>query len=172
MVPKEHSMAECDIVIRCGEIVTAAGSVGCADIGVTDGTVVQIGGALTGRRELDAAGKLVLPGGVDAHVHLLSQDEASTAPGWVDDFGSGSAAALAGGITTLGNMTFPLPDEPPLAALEREAAVARRQTIADLFLHPVLTSATPPVLDEIPMLLDTGCNSIKVFTVFPWFDAR
>jgi dihydropyrimidinase len=90
----------------------------------------------------------------------------------VDDFTSGSAAALAGGITTLGNMTFPLPDETPLAALERETAVACRQAIADLFLHPVLTQATPPVLDEIPRLLDTGCNSIKIFTVFPWFDAQ
>jgi dihydropyrimidinase len=165
-------MAEFDVVIRSGEIVTAAGSVGCADIGISNGTIVQIGGALRGRQELDAAGKLVLPGGVDAHVHLLSPDKEDAAPRWVDDFGSGSAAALAGGITTLGNMTFPLPEETPLAALERETAVARRQTIADLFLHPVLTSAAPQVLDEIPRLLDTGCNSIKVFAVFPWFDSQ
>jgi dihydropyrimidinase len=165
-------MTKLDMVIRNGEIVTAAGSIGCADIGISKGTVVQIGRALKGRQELDAAGKLVLPGGVDAHVHLVSPDEEGTAPTWVDDFGSGSAAALAGGITTLGNMTFPLPNETPLAALKREGAVARGQTIADLFLHPVLASAAPQVLDEIPKLLDTGCNSIKIFTVFPWFDAQ
>jgi len=165
-------VTEFDVVIRGGEIATAAGSVGCADIGISNGTVAQIGGALTGRQELDAAGKLVLPGGVDAHVQLVSPDEESTAPRWVDDFISGSAAALAGGITTLGSMTFPLPDETPLAALAREGAVARRQAIADLFLHPVLTSAAPPVLDEIPRLLDTGCNSIKILAVFPWFDAQ
>ena len=90
----------------------------------------------------------------------------------IDDFASGSAAALAGGITTLGNMTFPLPGETPLAALEREAAMARQQTIADLFMHPVLTRATPQALDEIPTLLDAECNSIKLFAVLPWFDAQ
>jgi len=36
-------MAECDIMIRDGEIVTAAGSAGCADIGVSDGTILQRG---------------------------------------------------------------------------------------------------------------------------------
>jgi len=165
-------MAELDIVVRNGEIVTAAGSVGCADIGIADGIIVQIGGALEGGQELDAAGKLILPGGVDPHVHLSFPREENATPGWVDDFASGSAAALAGGITTLGNMTFPLPEETPLVAMAREAALAREQTIADLFLHPVLTEASSQVLDEIPRLLESGCNSIKLFTVFPGFDAQ
>jgi len=90
----------------------------------------------------------------------------------VDDFTSGSAAALTGGITTLGNMTFSASGETPLAGLEREAATAREQTIADLFLHPVLDQVTPQVLDEIPKLLDAGCNSIKVFTVLSNFDSQ
>jgi dihydropyrimidinase len=165
-------MAKLDVVIRNGEIVTAAGPVGRADVGIADGIIVQIGGTLDGRQELDATEKLVLPGGVDAHIHLSSPREEKETPSWVDDFASGSAAALAGGITTLGNMTFPLPGETPLAALERETTVARRQTIADLFLHPVLTEANSQVLDEIPRLLDAGCNSIKLFTVFPWFDSQ
>lgn len=165
-------MTKLDLVIRNGEIVKAAGSIGCADIGISGGIIRQIGGALGGRRELDAAGKLILPGGVDAHVHLSYPGEENATPGWVDDFESGSAAALAGGITTLGNMTFPLPGETPLAALEREASVAREQTIVDFFLHPVLERVTQEVLDDIPMLLDAGCNSIKLFTVFPWFDSQ
>jgi dihydropyrimidinase len=169
---KEDDMAQLDVVIRNGEIVTAAGPAGRADIGIADGIIVQIGGALEGRQELDAAGKLVLPGGVDAHVHLSSARKKNGTPRWVDDFASGSAAALAGGITTLGNMTSPAPGETPLAALEREAATAREQTVADLILHPVLTEATPQVLDEIPRLFDVGCNSIKLFTVFPWFDSQ
>ena len=117
-------MAELDVVIRNGEIVTAAGSEGNADIGITGGIIVQIGGAIEGRQELDAASKLVLPGGVDAHVHLSFPGEENATPGWVDDFASGSAAALAGGITTLGNMTFPLPGETPLAALTDSDTVA------------------------------------------------
>jgi len=160
-------------VIRHGEIVTGAGSIGCADIGISDGIIVQIGGALAGHLELDATAKLVLPGGIDAHVHLsVPPEEEHVDPSWVDDFTSGSAAALKGGITTLGNMTFPASGETPLAGLEREAAVAREQTIADLFLHPVLDHVTPQVLDEIPKLLDAGCNSIKVFTVLSNFDSQ
>jgi len=166
-------MAELDVVIRQGEIVTAAGSIGCADIGISNGIIVQIGGVLAGRLELDAAGKLVLPGGIDAHVHLsVPPEEENVDPSWVDDFASGSAAAVAGGITTLGNMTFPTSGETPLAALERDAVIARKQTIADLFLHPVLDRVTPQVLDEIPRLLDAGCNSIKVFTVLSSFDSQ
>jgi len=101
-------MAKLDVVIRQGEIITAAGSLGCADIGISNGIIVQIGGVLSGNLELDAKGKLVLPGGVDAHVHLsVPPEEENVDPSWVDDFTSGSAAALMGGITTLGNMTFP-----------------------------------------------------------------
>jgi dihydropyrimidinase len=51
-------------------------------------------------------------------------------------------------------------------------AVAREQTIADLFLHPVLDQVTPQVLDQIPRLLDAGCNSIKLFTVTSNFDSQ
>jgi dihydropyrimidinase len=165
-------VAELEMVIRNGEIVTEAGSIGRADIGVSSGVIVQIGGALTGRQELDATGKLILPGGIDAHVHLSFPRREYAQVGWVDDFTTGSAAALAGGITTLGNMTFLLPGETPLGGLEREAAVARDQTIVDLFLHPVLAEANSQVLDEIPRLLDSGCNSIKLFMVSPGFDSQ
>jgi dihydropyrimidinase len=166
-------MAMLDVVIRHGEIVSAAGSMDCADIGIADGIICQIGGAPAGRLEIDATGKLVLPGGIDAHVHLSGPpEEEHIDPKWVDDFVSGSAAALAGGITTLGNMTFLAPGETLLGGLEREATLARAQTIADLFLHPVLGDVTAHVLDEIPRLLGVGCNSMKVFTVFPNFDSQ
>ncbi len=160
-----------DLIIRGGTIVTAGGEAR-ADLGIAGGRVAQIGGELAGARELDATGKLLLPGGIDAHVHLSTPPGPREGPQWVDDFTSGSAAALAGGITTLGNMTFLSPGETPLAGLAREAAVARAQTICDLFLHPVLSTLTPDVLAEIPALLDTGCNTIKYFTVPPSFDAQ
>ena len=166
-------MAILDVVIRHGEIVSAAGSIGCADIGISNGTIAQIGGVLAGHLEIDATGKLVLPGGIDAHVHLSGPpEEENIDPRWVDDFASGSAAAVSGGITTLGNMTFLASGETPLAGMEREVATAREQSIADLFLHPVLDHVTPQVLDEIPKLLDAGCNSIKVFTVLSNFDSQ
>ena len=87
-------MTKLDVVIRNGEIVTATGSVGFTDIGIADGTIIQIGGVLNGRQELDASGKLVLPGGVDAHVHLSFPGKEDSNLGWADDFATGSAAAL------------------------------------------------------------------------------
>ena len=90
----------------------------------------------------------------------------------MDDFTSGSAAALAGGVTTLGNMTFLGEGESPLAGLEREAAVAAAQTVADVFLHPVFFETSPSTLAQIPHLLERGCNTIKYFMVFPGFDAQ
>jgi len=155
-----------DLVIRGGTIVTAGGEAR-ADLGIAGGRVAQLGGELAGARELDATGKLLLPGGIDAHVHLSTPPGPREGPQWVDDFTSGSAAALAGGITTLGNMTFLSPGETPLVGLAREA-----QTICDLFLHPVLGAITPDVLAEIPALLGAGCNTIKYFTTPPSFDAQ
>jgi dihydropyrimidinase len=143
------------------------------DIGIDQGKIVQIGGDFEAEREIDARGNLVLPGGVDAHVHLSNPaarqpDE----PAWVDDFTSGSAAALAGGITTVGNMCFSQPGEAPLATLERETQLAERQAIADVFLRPVLPDASQWTLADIPRLLDAGCSSIKIFLSFGGFDER
>jgi dihydropyrimidinase len=166
-------MEKYDVVIRNGELVNTSGSIGRADIGISNGVIGQIGSNLDGDTVIEAAGKLVFPGGIDAHVHLsLPPGEPTSEPTWVDDFTSGSAAALAGGITTLGNMTFPGPGETPFDQLEREMAIAKEQTITDLFLHPVLFEVTPTVLDQIPQLLGMGCNSIKIFTVTSNFDAQ
>lgn len=162
-----------DIVIRNGEVVTSGGAIGRVPLGVEGGAIRQIGGEMEGRREIDAAGKLVLPGGIDAHVHLTIPPIEDGEPfAWVDDFESGSAAALAGGITTLGNMSFPEAGETPRATLDRELAVAREQSIADFFLHPVLSEASEDVLADIPHLLKLGCNSIKIFMVTHTFDAQ
>jgi dihydropyrimidinase len=115
---------------------------------------------------------LLLPGGVDAHVHLSRPPGPDAEPAWVDDFASGSRAALAGGVTTLVKMTFLGTGETPLAGLEREGVTVRAQAIADVFLHPVIVAPTTPTLDEIPRLLDAGCNSIKIFLSTPQFDAQ
>src|SRR5579864_2026159 len=113
-------MAALDLAIRHATL--ADGTV--ADIGIGGEKIAQIGGEFEASSQIDAQGKLVLPGGVDAHVHLSNapraQDDAG--PRWVDDFTSGSAAALAGGITTIGNMTFGAAAETPRQALKRDAA--------------------------------------------------
>jgi dihydropyrimidinase len=161
-----------DLIIRGGRIIDLDDEA-VADVGVADGKIVQVGGPMEAPQTIDASGMMLLPGAVDAHVHLSSPRGSEAGPHrWVDDFASGSAAALAGGVTTVGNMTFPAPGETPLAALERESAVAGEQAIADWFLHPVLEATGSAVLDEIPRLREVGCNTIKVFLSSPRFDAQ
>ena len=98
-----------DLVLRGGTVVTVEGQ-RQADVGIRDGRVARLedragGGALTGAREIDATGRLLLPGGVDPHVHVHTEGLDPGEPTWVDDYMSGSQAALAGGITCIGNMS-------------------------------------------------------------------
>lgn len=160
-----------DIVIRGGTVVTAASRFR-ADVGITGERIVQIGGEMTGARVIDAGGRLVLPGAIDAHVHLTSDEPDPNAIQWADDFTSGSQAALAGGITTVGNMTFLRRNESMREALAREARLVREQAIADVILHPVIGDPRAEVIDEIEELLGEGHSDIKFFMSTPTFDSR
>lgn len=163
--------APLDLVVRGGTVVTGE-SEGLADIGIRDGVVVQLGGPMSAAHEIDAHGMLVLPGGIDVHVHLEATDVDRSVPVWADDFASGSAAAAAGGITTIGDMVFPLDGELPLASIERVAADAGRVSVVDFVLHPVLLDPRADVVAQIPELARLGHTSVKVFTVAGDFDAR
>jgi dihydropyrimidinase len=163
---------ECDLVIRGGTVVTA-GSSGECDVGVQDGKVAQLGGSVRGRTEIDASGALVLPGGVDMHVHLsLSSAPVPGAPAWIDDFASGSRAGIAGGVTTVGNMTFPWAGQTLSDAISRDLGAAAGTAAVDYVLHPVLVSPTPEALAELPGLAADGHTSLKLFMMMPEFEAR
>jgi len=84
-----------------------------ADIGVRNGKVVEISESITGAdREIDATGLLVLPGGVDGHVHLSQPTDDGTI--MADDFESGTRAAVSGGTTMV--VDFALPSAGSVAA--------------------------------------------------------
>ena len=138
-----------------------------------DGKVVQLGGSPRGRREIDASGALVLPGGVDMHVHLsLPSPPAPGIAAWVDDFSSGSKAAIAGGVTTVGNMTFPWEGQSLSEAVARDLAAAAAGAAVDYVLHPVLTSPTAAAVAELPSLAAEGHTSLKLFMMMPEFESR
>ena len=163
-----------EIVIRDGTIVTSEGRYD-ADVRTRGGVIVGIGENLeagAGARELDAAGLLVLPGVVDPHAHLGTD--------FVDDFDSGSRAALAGGMTTISN--FPFPQVPVLAgafpqvrqtlarAIDREIPLIRQQAIADVILHPVIDDPNAQQEEMATLRAATGQTSVKVFMARPDFD--
>ncbi len=162
-----------DLVIRDATVVTP-GRQETADIGIADGRIAQIGGAMSGARELAAGGLLAIPGGIDAHTHLAHQGlgDRLEFPIWVDDFWSGSRAAIAGGITTIANMTYPVPDEEgteetPAGAIAREMAGAAPEAAVDWFLHPIVLHPGTLAAGEIAALAAAGHASIKMFLSDP-----
>jgi len=166
-----------DLVVRNGTIVTP-GHLEQADVGITGGRIAQLGGTMAGAGEIDAGGLLVIPGGIDAHVHLMcaqfTAQSTAAEPGepvWADDFWTGSLAAIAGGITTVGNMTFALPGESMTQAVARDMAGAAAEAAVDWFLHPVLTGLGDAELTEVAALAADGHTSIKVFLSNPRFAA-
>ena len=160
-----RGLAAQEILISGGTVVTSEGRY-AADVRVRDGTIVEIGTALAagrGAREIDASGLLVMPGGVDPHVHLGGSRR--------DDYRTGSQAALAGGVTTISNFAFPAEGRTLAQAIEREAALIGEQSIADVILHAGIND--PPSQEpQMATLADqTGQTSTKIFMVRADFDA-
>jgi len=155
-----------ELLIKNGLIATVTDQYK-ADIRITGEKITEIGLNLTktenDSREIDAAGLSILPGGIDPHVHLSLPDYVPELYRWADDFESGSKAALAGGITTLGCISVPESDETPLGTLERETKTAQQETIADIMIHPVIRSPTDDTIQELPQLVERGCTTIKIF---------
>ena len=96
-----------------------------------------------------------MPGGIDPHTHLH--------PAFVDDLTSGSMGALAGGITTVGTFAGPRQGETVLDALDRLAALVRREAIADVFLHANVWPPTAELRAALPALVERGQPSFKVY---------
>ena len=158
-----------DLAVRGGTVVTAGGAV-VTDVGVADGRIVQLGGNLVADEEIDATGRFVLPGGVDAHVHLTDPTTGSGSDSWADDFTTGTRSALAGGVTTVGNMSFPRRGEQMADGLERDMADAAAHSLTDYFQHPVLLEPDATGIDQIGELAAAGHPSVKVFLSFRRFD--
>ncbi len=158
---------EPETIIRGGEVFTAGGR-RPADIRVVGSTIAEIGTGLAARdentREIDASGRLVLPGGIDPHVHLGGVR--------MDDYTSGSAAALAGGITTISNFGGVGVGETPAETVARAATDVEARSIADVIFHPIVSDPATATPETLAALADTGQTTIKVFMVRPTFDAN
>jgi dihydropyrimidinase len=156
---------EFDLVIRGGTVATASDTF-LADIGINDGVITALGrnlGAAT--REIDAKGKLVLPGGVDSHCHI--EQRSSTGLMCADDFYSGTVSAAFGGTTTI----------IPFAAQHRGQSLrdvvkdyhdaAGPKAVIDYAFHLIISDPTKDVLErELPELIRNGYTSFKVYMTY------
>ncbi|MFC6646460.1 dihydropyrimidinase [Granulicella cerasi] len=150
-----------DLTIRRGTVVLPD-SISVCDLGVRDGKIVAIEPILpAGREDVDATGLLVLPGGVDSHVHV--DQTFSSGAQIADDFASGTASALAGGTTTI--ISFVM--QPRGGSLKHAAAHQHKlseRSRCDHSFHLTITDPTPEVLEqELPELIAQGHRSIKIF---------
>ena len=146
-------------LVRGGTIVNADGQ-RRADLVFVGERITQIATSIPAMRDMDvidATGKLVIPGGIDPHTHLQ--------PAFVDDLTSGSRAALAGGITTLGTFSAPRREETPISALDRMSTLIQQQAIADFILHSNAGNPRAEFLPFLSELVSRGQPSIKVFMV-------
>jgi dihydropyrimidinase len=155
-----------EVLIRGGRVVNAAGT-SRLDVRVVGETIVELRQGLEpgpDGRVIEANDRLVMPGGIDPHTHLH--------PTFVDDLTTGSRAALAGGITTVGTFVGPGRAETIPAALDRMAARVGQEAIADVFLHTVAWPPTAELAAAMPLLAERGQPSFKVYMVQSDFGAR
>ena len=158
-----------DLIIKRGTVATGSGAA-VIDVGIEDGRIVQLGGTMTGSQQIDAEGMFVLPGGVDPHVHLTPPRTGPGENSWADDFEIGTRAALAGGVTTVGNMSFPRKGEQMGEGLRRDIEDGRMNSLTDFFHHPVLLDPDEDALKELPELAVECHPSVKIFLSFKRFD--
>ncbi|KLN58153.1 dihydropyrimidinase [Variovorax paradoxus] len=154
-----------DLVIRNAQAVTASDTFHC-DIGVREGRIVQLGLALAGgAREIDAAGRAVTPGGVDAHCHL---DQPMPAPmRMADGFASGTRSAACGGTTTVIPFAAQARGQSLRAAVDDYHRRAEGQAHVDYAFHLIVSDPTPTVLrEELPALIREGYSSFKIYMTY------
>ncbi len=159
-----------DTVIRNGTVVTRIGLVQ-TDLGIMGEQIATIDRGLDGAQVIDAAGKLVIPGGIDPHVHLQMPAGPVTSS---DDWRTGTVAAACGGTTTV--IDFVEPEKGSLiqglADRRAEAEGAKSGNggaVVDFGLHMTIMDVQPTTLAEIPFVVRSGCTSFKTYLTYEGF---
>ena len=158
-------MSDFDLVIRGGTIGTAS-AVFDADIGIKGGVITAIGRALpAGQSEVDAKGKLVLPGGVDTHTHIEEPRGGGPTVN-ADTFITAGASAAAGGTTTV--IGFARQERGgSLTEAVAEHHERAKKSLIDYSFHMILTEPRPDILrQEVPALIASGHRSLKIFLTY------
>ena len=158
-------MSKLDTIIRGGRVATASDTVVC-DVGIRAGRIVALGEDLGQADEvIDARAKLVLPGGIDSHVHLSQP----SGPGIVmaDDFESGTRAAAFGGNTLVMPFCMQQKGQSLRQAVKDYHALAHGRCHIDVSFHLIISDPSPQVLgQELPALVSDGYTSFKVFMTY------
>ena len=158
-------MAEFDTVIRNAVVGTAA-DVFSTDIGITGGVITVLGRGLgPARRDVDAAGRLVLPGGIDTHCHI--DQPMRTGVALADDFLSGTVSAAHGGTTTIVPFAAQIHGQGVRTAVDDYHRRAADKPVIDYAFHLIVSDPTENVLrEELPSLIGEGYTSFKIYMTY------
>ena len=153
-----------DIIIKGGEVVTPF-TRSKADILISKGIIQAIGRNLDekGKKVINAAGKLVLPGTIDAHTHMALPMKGTTSS---DSFWTGTRAAACGGVTTIIDFTEMADGKVLLKAFRERKKMAQGQCAIDWALHSCLRGWVKGSDAAIDRLIKEGVTSFKMFTVY------
>src|SRR5574343_65172 len=155
------------LLIRGGTVVNADCETR-ADVLCVNGTIAAVGPqavaqAPAGAQVLDASGQYVLPGGIDPHTHMQLPFMGTVT---MDDFFTGTAAALAGGTTSIIDFVIPDPQEPLMDAYRKWRGWAEKSA-ADYSFHVAVTWWSEQVRADMGTLVqEEGVNSFKHFMAY------
>src|SRR5438034_10372907 len=151
-------------LIKNGTVVTATDQYK-GDILVEDETISVIGTALDMHADkvIDAAGKYVLPGGIDVHTHLDMPFGGATS---ADDFETGTRAAAFGGTTTIVDFAIQYKGQTLHHAWETWMKKADGKAAVDYGFHMIMTDFNDQVEQEMDALVRQGVTSFKLFMAY------
>ena len=154
-----------DLLIKNGTIVNGSESFK-ADIAVENGKITQIGADIAptdNTKVVDASGKLVLPGAIDAHTHLAMPFGGTISS---DDYFAGTRAAACGGTTTVFDFVLQDFGETMVDAVKRRDAMCAPVAAVDYSYHVAVKDVSGDLLDSIEDAVKFGVPSFKVFMVY------
>ncbi len=161
-----------ELLITGGTVVTAD-RMERADVLVRDGRIAAVGPNLLAgdpsshgaARTIDATGHWVMPGGIDTHTHIahpIDRLGINTA----DDFYTGTVAGACGGVTAFIDFSLQRRGESMLHARDRRLAEIEPDAIIDYGFHTIVTDVREDVIDEVPVLIEDGFPSFKVYMTY------
>ena len=147
-----------------GTVVTAEGSYP-ADVLVEDEKIISVGTNLeaNGAETIDASGKLVMPGFIDAHTHM---DMPFGGTMTADDWATGTEAAAAGGTTMIVDFALQQEGGTLAEAVTEWTAKADGKAVIDYGFHVAITDLRDDIKTELPDLAAKGVASVKIFMAY------
>jgi dihydropyrimidinase len=155
-------------LISNGTIVTADGSYR-GDVLVDGEVIAQIGtdlaaAGVTADETIDAGGKYVIPGGIDAHTHMELPFGGTFAK---DTFETGTRAAAFGGTTSIVDFAVQSKGQALRTGLDTWLAKAEGNAVLDYGMHMIMSDVNDDSLAEMDRLVEEGVPDFKLFTAYP-----